>query len=205
MTEETMPAAEASAVAEELNSYELAFHVLPTVAEGEVPDIFTDIKAIITENEGSIFDEEAPQRFELAYEIIRNTEGRNRRYKTAYFGWIRATLPSEAVADVTEAMDEKDEVLRHLLIKLTKLEVENPIRFHEIMAEVDKKVIDIGDDEVVAPVSADVEPASAADADTAVADAESTESTDEASATTATEAASPEETDNTDESEPTKS
>jgi ribosomal protein S6 len=56
-----MPAAEANVeLLNEQNSYELAFHVLPTVAEGEVPSVFESIKSLITKDGGEIFDEEAP-------------------------------------------------------------------------------------------------------------------------------------------------
>lgn len=150
-----MPAAEAVAVAnEEQNSYELAFHVLPTVAEGEVPDVYTDIKNAITNLQGAIFAEEEPQRIDLAYDIIQNVEGRNRHFTSAYFGWVRFTLPSEATADLTEAMDEHAQVLRHLLIKLSKLEVENPVYYHQLMAEVETKVTNVDEDgAVTAPVA----------------------------------------------------
>lgn len=148
-----MPAAEAEVVAEEQNSYELAFHVLPTVAEGEVSDVFTAIKTHITELGGALFAEEAPQRVDLAYDIIQNTEGKNRHFTSAYFGWVRATLPSEAVAALTEYMDGNEHILRHLLIKLTKLEIEHPVYFHEIMAELDEKVSTVDDGEVTATVA----------------------------------------------------
>ncbi|NIQ05862.1 MAG: 30S ribosomal protein S6, partial [Candidatus Korarchaeota archaeon] len=67
------------AEAGDVTSYELAFHVLPTVAEGEVPTVFATIKDHITNNGGAIFDEEAPERFDLAYEIVKYLEGRNRK------------------------------------------------------------------------------------------------------------------------------
>ena len=76
MSETTMPAAEAAPVLldDERNAYELAFHILPTVAEGEVPGVFDSIKALITKDKGEIFDEEAPERFELAYEIVKHMD-----------------------------------------------------------------------------------------------------------------------------------
>ena len=72
MSETTMPAAEANVVLEnEQNSYELAFHILPTVAEGEVAGVYEALKAQIIKDGGTITDEEAPERFELAYEIVK--------------------------------------------------------------------------------------------------------------------------------------
>ncbi len=67
MSETTMPVAEATSQSErELQSYEFAFHVLPTVTEGEVSGIFDTLKTRITKAGGQIFDEEMPQRFDLA-------------------------------------------------------------------------------------------------------------------------------------------
>ena len=78
MSETTMPAAEAAATTlDEQSSYELAFHVLPTVAEGEVPGVFEELKTLITNAGGECTSEEAPERIDLAYEIVRHTEGKN--------------------------------------------------------------------------------------------------------------------------------
>lgn len=134
-----MPAAEAAVANErELVSYELAFHVLPTVAEGEVPSVVDSIKAHITKAGGQIFDEEQAQRFDLAYEIAKYMEGRNRRFSSAYFGWVRFRLEASELAHVTEALDITKELLRFMVVKLTKVEEANPFRFHESIA--DRKV-----------------------------------------------------------------
>jgi small subunit ribosomal protein S6 len=152
MSETTMPAIEADIVAEglnQLNAYELAFHILPTVAEGEVQSVFDSIKALITKDGGTITDEEAPERFELAYEIVKSQEGKNRKFRTAYFGWIRFTAEATTAAPLLEEMDTHASVLRHILIKLSKTEAENPFRFHESI-ESFKMVTTIDEDELVA-------------------------------------------------------
>jgi ribosomal protein S6 len=133
MSETIMPAAEANEVVleNETNSYELAFHILPTVAEGEVPHVFEKIKALITTDGGTLFDEEAPQRFELAYEITKAQEGKNRTYASAYFGWIRFRAEGSAVTKIIEEVEHTAEILRHILIKLSKTEEAHPFVFHE--------------------------------------------------------------------------
>lgn len=130
-----MPATEASVEADEqlLTSYELAFHVLPTVAEGEVATVFQNLKDIITKHSGTIDGEEAPARFDLAYEIIKYLEGRNRKFTSAYFGWVRFTAEKSAIAEITEEVEAVKELLRHLLVKLTKTEEENPFLFHDAL------------------------------------------------------------------------
>ena len=133
MAEITMPAAEVNtdAYTDEVKSYEFAFHILPTVAEGEVPDVQSKIKGHITNAGGVIFDEESPERFELVYPIVRHLEGKNRKFTSAYFGWIRFRLPSEKLEAMRAELEDETDILRSLLLKLTKIEEANPFRFHE--------------------------------------------------------------------------
>ncbi|MDA8596982.1 30S ribosomal protein S6 [Candidatus Pacebacteria bacterium] len=172
MSETTMPAAEAAAATDsstdERSSYELAFHVLPTVAEGEVNNVYDAIKSAITDANGEIFDEEAPERFELAYEIVQNVEGKNRKFNSTYFGWVRFRVLSEEIAAITANIDGQAEVLRHLLLKLTKVEEENPYRFHEALKD-QKQVTDIDENKLAAETPAPSETVSE--------EAESTEET----------------------------
>jgi len=162
MSETTMPAAEANY--DERNSYEFAFHVLPTVAEGEVAGVFDTIKAHITKH-AEIFGEEAPERIELVYPIIKSTDGKNRKYTSAYFGWVRFKLGAEHVDELMEELSGMQTLLRHLLIKLTALEEAHPYRFHENrksmkMVEVvheDDAIIEMPTEEEESAVVSDVE------------------------------------------------
>lgn len=131
MTETTMPAVEANdGVFDERNSYEFAFHVLPTIAEGEVVDVFESIKAHIAK-EGEIIDEEQPERTDLVYPIVKSMEGKNRKFTSAYFGWVRFKLEGEKLAGLTDELLLTPMLLRHLLVKLTALDEAHPFRFHE--------------------------------------------------------------------------
>jgi ribosomal protein S6 len=160
MSESNMPVTEAvhGADERELITYELAYHVLPTVAEGEVDAVTTDIKNLITKAGGQIVNEEAAERFELAYEISKYLEGRYRRFSSAYFGWIRFTLDAAQLAAVNEEVEAHKSILRTLTIRLTKAEEQNPFSFHESIAEIKAKNIFIADAEVeVAEVVAEEE------------------------------------------------
>jgi ribosomal protein S6 len=160
MQESTMPAVEAEVVGNEREpvAYELAFHTLPTVAEGEVENVYNALKQHITKAGGSIFDTEAPERFDLAYGVVKYLEGRNRSFSSAYFGWIRFHLVPTALEGLTEEIEATKELLRYLLVRLTREEEQAPFRFHEALAET--RVKTIGNDEE----------AVAADADTVVID-----------------------------------
>ena len=133
----------------EVNSYELAFHVLPTVAEGEVATVFQKVKDIITKAGGIIITEEAPARFDLAYDIVKYLEGRNRKFSSAYFGWVRFTVAPTAIEGIDESVGGNKELLRHLLIKLTKVEDANPFLFHEALEEKKIETVDVSEAEEV--------------------------------------------------------
>jgi len=123
-----MPAADAA-------HYELAFHVLPTVAEGEVADVVSALRSSIEAAGGTVTSEEAPERFDLAYDIVKYLEGRNRKFSSAYFGWVRFTLTPDKLAEVNEVVEAAPQLLRHLLIRLTKTEEAEAFMFHEALED----------------------------------------------------------------------
>ena len=146
-----MPAAEvnlADVHIDERMSYEFAFHLLPTVAEGEVTAVFQKLKDLITKHGGTITIEEAPIRFDLAYEIVKHLEGRNRKFSSAYFGWVRFEIDPSEIEAITEAVEGTKELLRHLLIKLTRVEEAHPVFFHEALEALSEKIQTIDVDAV---------------------------------------------------------
>jgi ribosomal protein S6 len=153
MAENTMPATEAStdAYTDEVSSYEFAFHILPTVAEGEVPETLSQVKAHFTNVGAAIFDEELPERIDLVYPIVKHLEGKNRRFNSAYFGWIRFRVAGEKIQVLQDELKTETNVLRFLIVKLTKLDEANPFKFHEHRKSL-KMVEVINEEETAAPV-----------------------------------------------------
>ena len=138
MPEETMPAIEAQEgdtadedVTGTVASYECAFHILPTVADEEVGSVIDRLKALIARSGGAVTDEEISERYDLAYEIIQPVDGVNRRFSAAHFGWIRFMLSPDALAGVAEEMKRTPEILRYLIIRLTREEVRKPFSIFE--------------------------------------------------------------------------
>jgi ribosomal protein S6 len=115
------------------------------------------LKAAITEAGGEVTDEEEAQRVELAYEVVKSIEGRNRKFKSAYFGWVRFKTDAANIPVLTEAVEDSAHILRHLLVKLTREEEQNPFRFHESMAAANIMVTNFDvTEEDVAEVEAEV-------------------------------------------------
>ncbi|PIW96962.1 hypothetical protein COZ82_02110 [Candidatus Kaiserbacteria bacterium CG_4_8_14_3_um_filter_38_9] len=147
MSETTMPVTEVETKTNEpeLASYELAYHILPTVAEGEVTGVSDELKKLITTTGGEIFAEEGAERFELAYEIDKYLEGKYRKFTSAYFGWLRFHLNPSILNSLTEGLTQNKQLLRYLLVRLTKVEEMNPFRFHEALVDTKVRIIDTGE------------------------------------------------------------
>jgi ribosomal protein S6 len=155
MSDSNMPVAEAGQdVLKDTQAYELAFHVLPTVTEGEVNTVFDRLKASITKAGGTITIEEVPARFDLAYDLVKFLEGRNRKFSSSYFGWVRFTLTPDKLEEVTADVAGTKELLRHLIIKLTRAEEAHPFFFHPAIADrvVETIIVEPEDGEVVEEV-----------------------------------------------------
>ncbi len=170
MAENTMPATETKGgYTDEVRSYEFAFHILPTVAEGEVPETLSKIKAHITNVGGEFFDEEAPERIDLVYPIVKHLEGKNRTFASSYFGWLRFRMAGEKMTQLEEELRSDTSVLRFLLVKLTKEAEAHPFRFHEHRKSL--KMVETVDEEAVLQVAPQTETEQAAPVEEEVLDA----------------------------------
>jgi ribosomal protein S6 len=149
MAENTMPATDVTSNDErEFVAYELAYHVLPTVAEGEVAGVTDALKTLIKNHHGEVFDQEAAERFELAYEIEKYLEGRYRKFSSAYFGWVRFRLEPSALKELVDEVEAHKSLLRTLVVRLTKPEEAAAFRFHEALEIAQVRTI-TADEEVV--------------------------------------------------------
>lgn len=178
MTDTTMPVTEAVSHAHDgdVATYELAYHILPTVTEGEVEVVTQELKSLLASHQAVLTDEEAPARFELAYEIEKYLEGRYRRFASAYFGWIRFTLAPAQIATLNEELSTNKKILRHLVVRLTAVEEANPFRFHDAVRELNTKLTTIDTDATIED-EAGVEEVAVAEETEVVADA-NTDATD---------------------------
>ena len=147
-----MPATEAGSeldAEDRRDDYELAFHILPTVAEREVQGVTDTLKELVTAAEAEITASEVPERVDLAYEINKVVAGKRRRFTSAYFGWLRFKLSPTALDALAETISRQPKLLRYLLIKLTKAEVSNPFYFHQSLK--DEKMVTSAEESEVVP------------------------------------------------------
>lgn len=103
--------------------YELGYHILPTVVADDLEGEVAKLRNAIEKRGGSFIAEGTPEMTTLAYPIFVNNGGKNSKYETAYFGWIKFEMSaSQAVALNDDDFTANKQVLRHILIKTTREE-----------------------------------------------------------------------------------
>ena len=97
--------------------YELGFHLLPTIAETEVPVQFSQLKSTIEKQGGTFISEGAPRLIKLAYSMSKTIKAEKMHYTNAYFGWVKFTLDPEKLEAVEKDIKAFDPMLRYLVVK----------------------------------------------------------------------------------------
>jgi ribosomal protein S6 len=100
--------------------YELGYHILPTLSEEEVAKAVTALKDQLSAIEATIIAEAHPALMTLAYEIGKDIENKNRKFATAYFGWIKFEVATEAIEGFKELMEKNANILRFIIVKTVR-------------------------------------------------------------------------------------
>lgn len=96
--------------------YELGYHLIPTLAEEEVPQYVNKIKDALDSYGAVIISEEMPKRMELAYTMNPSVKNKKQKFAKAYFGWIKFEVDTESANAFKKFIEDMDEVFRSLLI-----------------------------------------------------------------------------------------
>jgi|AntRauTorckE6833_2_1112554.scaffolds.fasta_scaffold00608_15 ribosomal protein S6 len=100
--------------------YEIAFHILPTVAEEKLADEVSVLQKAIEAGEGTVISEEFPKMRDLEYAIKKYIDTKKTSFDTAYFGWIKFESEPSLAGSLKKVADEHPHVLRYLIIKTVK-------------------------------------------------------------------------------------
>lgn len=100
--------------------YELGYHVLPTLSEDEVAKVVTALKGELSKMNAEIIAEAHPSMMTLAYELNKDIENKNRKFGTAYFGWIKFEVETSMIEAFKELMDKNLNVLRFIIVKTVR-------------------------------------------------------------------------------------
>lgn len=115
---------QANAYSDERAVYEVGFHVVSTIPEGEVGAVVEKIRAEIKKNDAEVIAERAPQKMTLAYTIERPVSGGVREnHGSAYFGAIKFETTPETIPALQTMLRGMKEVLRFIVVETTREEI----------------------------------------------------------------------------------
>lgn len=97
--------------------YELGYHIVPTLAAEQIPEASGAVRGMIERISKDIIAEELPVFIDLAYQIVKTIEHKNKRYNDAYFGWVKFEANPEGIATLEEELKKDVNVLRYLVTK----------------------------------------------------------------------------------------
>lgn len=118
-----------------MHVYEVGYLIMPTVAEDNLSAEVSWLNGIIEANKGEIISEEFPKMRDLAYMMEKIIEAKHQKFNEAYFGWVKFELPVGAIKTITQSLDTRASILRHLVTKTVR---ENTLYGSKLAAEARK-------------------------------------------------------------------
>lgn len=100
--------------------YEIGYHVMPNLSEEEVAKVVEGIKSMLSKFEATIIAEQYPESMNLSYEIVKEIENKNRRFKNSFFGWVKFELDRSKLEEVKAFFDKSMNILRSLIVKTVR-------------------------------------------------------------------------------------
>lgn len=152
MNKENMTGSQDGVYTPEPRVYELGYHILPTINEGDLGTERDALVAFITEFGGMVISEEQAQLINLAYPMDKVINNKRNTFEQAYFGWIKFDLSPTAVVELADKVEAQSSVLRSIVVKT--------IRENTVFSENPFKTAHTNDSveiEVAEEVSSDVE------------------------------------------------
>lgn len=140
--------------------YELAFTIIPTVAEEKIAEEVGAIKRVLEDMKAETISEENPKMMQLAYSMKKKIGTQTHTFSMGFFGWVKFECDTDKIGLLDESMKKNDHVLRHLIIKTVRentmpakvfnaQKAEEGVEAQPITAEDEKKIEESIDELVI--------------------------------------------------------
>lgn len=97
--------------------YEAGYHIVPTVAEGDVEKVVAQIRSEIEKLGGSFIAEGAPSLIKLAFSMDKREGEKHVGYDRGYFGWLKFEAGTQSAKALTDALKSNPSILRSMVFK----------------------------------------------------------------------------------------
>jgi len=139
----------------DIKVYEIGYLIVPSIPEEKVAGEISAIKDVLNKHKAELIADEPATLRPLAYTMVKKIGTVNRRFDSAYFGWIKFEAAPVEVRLIEKEVKEVDSVLRLLLISTVrehtllsnKLNLESlekgPVSTEDLDKSIDKTVNDL--------------------------------------------------------------
>ena len=110
----------------EIKVYEIGYLIVPSIPEEKVSGQVSAIKDILSKHKAEVIADESATLRPLAYTMVKKIGTTNRRFDSAYFGWIKFEAAPVEVRLIEKEVKEVESILRFLLI--------NTVREHTLLS-----------------------------------------------------------------------
>jgi ribosomal protein S6 len=100
--------------------YELGYLLSPAISEEDVPVVVGNLKELISSLNGIAISDEMPKMMPLAYAMVKVVANVRNKFNSAYFGWDKFTMSSDAVLQLKKKLDLDPNFIRFLILKTVK-------------------------------------------------------------------------------------
>lgn len=100
--------------------YELGYLLVPTLGEIDLPVSYGNLKELIVSLGGEIIADEMPKMMPLAYSMVKVVANIRNKFSTAYFGWTKFEMDTEAVLELKKKLDLDPTIIRFLILKTVR-------------------------------------------------------------------------------------
>lgn len=97
--------------------YEVGYLVAPTISEDKVSEVVTAIKTLLETHGCFVISDEFPKFRQLAYALTKPLGGKNEKYTSAYFGWIKFEATASALSLFRAELEREMRLVRFLIVK----------------------------------------------------------------------------------------
>lgn len=97
--------------------YELGYHLVPTLPVEQISKASGAVRGMIERISKDIIAEELPVFIDLAYQVVKTINHKNKRFDDAYFGFIKFEASPEDIAKLEDELKKDENVLRYLVVK----------------------------------------------------------------------------------------
>src|SRR3989338_4045163 len=100
--------------------YEAGFHIVPTVAEGDLGVQVTAVRDIIESARGRMIADEYPKHMDLAYPMVKIAANKRVTFHSSYFGWMKFEAEPKGARAIDIALKQNASIIRFILIKTVR-------------------------------------------------------------------------------------